>query len=205
VTGLHSVPEPPDPIPTEVAAVGWTERRVLDRLRQRHDRMTGNGPTWVYMEHVRDAAGFDAGTTIDALTMHLWPSQHFALSAYEVKVSRGDWRRELAKPWKSEPWTKVADYFWIVAPRGVALVEELPDKWGLLELAGPTGVFRVARAARRLSSAMDHRASTADLKRTLIASMLRAAVRTEKARHERTIGDLSRELNTLRLKTKEKP
>jgi hypothetical protein len=35
--------------------------------------------------------------------------------------------------------------------------------------------------------------------------MLRAAVRTEKARHERTIGDLSRELNTLRLKTKEKP
>jgi hypothetical protein len=132
------------------------------------------------MEHVRDAAGFDAGTTIDALAMHLWPSQHHAMHAFEVKVSRGDWRRELAHPEKSAPWLAVVDYFTVVAPQGVVLVEELPDRWGLLELVGPTGVFRERRPARRITERPAGYLPAADLKRSLVASMLRAAVRTAK-------------------------
>ncbi len=151
--------------------VVWTERRLLDRLRERHARRHGNGPAWVYMEHVRDRAGFDARRTIDALAMHLWPSKRHALHAFEVKVARSDWLRELANPEKARAWAELVDYFWVVAPPGVIKVEELPPHWGLL-VANRNGGLTPERHPERLGIGDE------SLTRSAVAAMLRAAQRT---------------------------
>jgi hypothetical protein len=139
--------------------------------------MVGNGPVWSFMEHVRDAAGFDARTTIDALAVHQWPSTGHEVHAYEVKVSRSDFRRELADDCaKSLPWRSWVDYFWIVAPRGIVPVEELPDGWGLLVTHG--AALAKARQARRLTPPQHGYLPREPLPRGLVAAMLRAASRT---------------------------
>jgi hypothetical protein len=107
----------------------WTERKMLDLLRARHSQMVGNGPVWGYMEHVRDGAGFTVQTTIDALAIHMWPSKHHAMHAFEVKVSRGDWLRELSNPDRAGAWTAIVDYFWVAAPSGVVKVAQI--RWRL--------------------------------------------------------------------------
>jgi hypothetical protein len=156
----------------------WTERVLLDRLRARHLRArAGNGPEWAYMEHVRDDAGFFAGTTIDALALHLWPSKRHVLHAYEVKVSRSDWRRELAQPHKSAPWLAVADFFTVVAAPGIVRVDELPEGWGLLEPSGPVSL-RSKVSAVQLTPTLPWPQRQAALERGLVAAMLRSAART---------------------------
>jgi hypothetical protein len=168
----HGWPTEADKTPT-----GWTERILLDRLRTRHNVLRGNGPVWAYMEHVKDRAGHFHRATIDALAVHLWPSSGNLVHAYEVKVSRADFRRELADGCaKSEPWTCWVDLFWIVAPAGVVPIEELPPRWGLLETRGPG--LAVRRQARALRPAPAPGEPRSDLPRSLVASMLRSAART---------------------------
>ena len=164
---LIEEPEPP---------AKFTERDLLDRLYKHHSLNSGNGPAWAYMEHVRDRAGF-ADRTIDALALHLWPSRNHEAHAYEVKVSRADFRRELEDDGaKSACWRSWVEYFWIVAPAGVVPVEELPCTWGLLVPHGAG--LRKARQATRLRPRPIGYEPAPDLPRTVIAAMLRAQVRT---------------------------
>jgi len=64
---------------------------------------------------------------------------------YEVKVSRSDWRRD----------EKLSDYMglchllYVVAPKGVVSMEELPEGVGLLEPAGASGRLVTRRKAPR--------------------------------------------------------
>lgn len=88
-------------------------------------------PEWSIMFEVRDAAGFNARVSADAVAMSLWPSRGLELHGFEIKVSRTDWRREAAKPEKAETIAKYCDRWWVVAPPGVVPVEELPPTWGL--------------------------------------------------------------------------
>lgn len=148
----------------------WTESALLDLLRKRHAGRGGNGPEWAYLEHVRDAAGFDATRTIDALALHLWPSRGHEMHAFEVKVSRSDWRRELANPAKADGWCRLVDRFWIVAPRGVVPHEEVPASWGLLETRGTTGLVATVPAPLLCT-----KAARPLIGRGLLACMLRAA------------------------------
>ncbi len=152
--------------------VRHTEASILDLLRERHAQDRGNGPAWAYMEHVRNNAGFTRKgktRTIDALALHLWESRGHDLHAYEVKVTRADFRTELASPEKADAWCQLADYFWIVAPRGIVPRDELPATWGLLETSGDG--LRVTVQAARLRETGDRPA----LSRGQIAAMLRAA------------------------------
>lgn len=49
-----------DPVVTapQPKPVKWTERMMLDLLSERYTQDAGNGPRWVYAEHVRSEAGF---------------------------------------------------------------------------------------------------------------------------------------------------
>lgn len=114
----------------------FTEASLLDLLCARYATVGGNGPRYVFMPHVRSAPGFDARRTLDAVVMDLWRSAGNALHGFEVKVSRSDWLRELADPSKAGQFLPLLDRFWIVAPRGVVLLEELPVGWGLLVPVG---------------------------------------------------------------------
>lgn len=149
-----------------------TEASMLTLLRQRHAEDKGNGPAWAYLEHVRSNAGFTRPgktRTIDALAVHLWESRGHDVHAYEVKVSRADFRTELSKPEKADTWCAIADYFWIVAPRGIVPKEELPASWGLIETHGDG--LRVTVQAKRLRDVKDRPALT----RGQVVAMLRAA------------------------------
>lgn len=152
----------------------WTERMLLDRLRQRHGMVSGNGPEWVFMEHVADQTGF-ATRRIDGLAVHLWRSRHHEVHAFEVKVSRSDFRRELADLSKSEVWTSWVEYFWIVAPHGVLTKTDIPDQWGLLVTRG--GGLAIAKRAPRLRPKPDGYLPAPDLPRSVVAAMLRQAAR----------------------------
>jgi len=144
-----------------------TEASILGLLRERHAAKRGNGPEWAYVEKVRDAAGFDAKRTADALALSLWQSRGCELHGFEVKVSRGDWRRELADPAKADGWCAIVDRWWIVAPRGVVPRDELPSTWGLLE-TGARGLTVTVQAPLL-------RETRLPLERNLLVPVLRAA------------------------------
>jgi hypothetical protein len=145
-----------------------TEHSVLVALRERHASKSGNGPEWAYVEHVRDNAGFNAKRTLDAMALGLWPSRGMELHGYEVKVSRADFRRELADVAKMDAFAHVLDRFWIVAPKGIVPAEELPATWGLLEVVDG-GAIRQKVAAPLLTK------TRADIPRDFLVPLMRAA------------------------------
>ncbi len=82
---------------------------------------------------VRDAPGFDANRTIDAVVMNLWPSRGLGLWGIEIKVSRGDWLAELKNPEKAEMIHKHVDEFYMcVGHKEIIKPGELPKGWGLI-------------------------------------------------------------------------
>lgn len=60
----------------------------------------------------------------------------------EVKVSRADFRADLAKPHRRDPALSGGTYRYYLAPAGLLAVDELPPRWGLIEYGRPR--FRVA-------------------------------------------------------------
>ena len=112
-----------------------TEAEVLELLRVRHARH-GNGGAgeYAFLTHVRNGAGFEANRTFDAVAVNLWPSKHLDVTIFEVKVSRSDWLRELKDPTKSGAALELADFFTVVAPVDCVKPDELPDRWGLIEV-----------------------------------------------------------------------
>lgn len=114
--------------------VHFTEATMLDLLAAKLNR-PGNGGSgeYAFLRHVRNAAGFDASRTFDAISVSLWPSRGLQMDGYEVKVERGDWVRELRDPAKAEAACQVVDRFWVCAPKGIVRDGELPATWGLME------------------------------------------------------------------------
>lgn len=90
-------------------------------------------PAFSVLEEVGDSTGFSTRRHIDAIVMGLWPSRGLDLSGFEIKVSLGDWRKELANPEKAEAIQKYCDYWWVVAPKDVIPLETVPTNWGLME------------------------------------------------------------------------
>ena len=112
-------------------------------MRQLQDRYSGD--EWATFAELPDGTGSRKGRTIDFYALNLWPSKAYLSAAFEVKVSRADFRRELDNPGKRAPWEKLASECWFAAPAGIIPVEELPEGWGLLELT--TDGFRAKRRA----------------------------------------------------------
>jgi hypothetical protein len=115
----------------------------MTQLLERHYTKTGNGGSgeYAFLAQVRNAAGFDAKRTFDAVAIGLWPSRGHDIHVIEIKVSRSDWLRELAKPDKAEDASKVADRFSVAAPRGVVDIGEVPATWGYIEVSGGVEEF----------------------------------------------------------------
>lgn len=118
-------------------AVKSTEREMVELLRQRYCQDSGNGPAAVLFPQVRNAAGFDATRTADALVMQLWPSRGLHLEGFEVKCSRADVLKELKQPEKAEAIARFCEKWWLVLSDPAFIKDgELPEEWGLLVLRG---------------------------------------------------------------------
>jgi len=139
-------PEQPESEPLDVLKGPPLAAYLVRLIRARHDdrgRME-----WGVFTELADGTGAMKRRTIDVFAIHLWPSKQFRSAAYEVKIDRADFRRELDDPSKRAPWEKLASECWFVAPAGVIPVEEVPEGWGLLE-ATKGGKLRRKKAARQ--------------------------------------------------------
>lgn len=99
---------------------------------------------YAVLEEVRDAAGFSASRSADGVIMSLWPSRGLEVMGIEVKISRGDWLRELKNPKKAEAIFKYCDRWWLVTGDDtIAKKEEIPSTWGWMAVRGSRMVTMV--------------------------------------------------------------
>jgi hypothetical protein len=106
--------------------------RVYEALRERYP-----APEYALFFEVANGTGAQAYRFADAMAMSLFPSRGLRMHGFEVKVSRGDWQRELSKPQKVEEGNyRFCDHWWIVAPAEIIRPGELPPMWGHLEVSG---------------------------------------------------------------------
>lgn len=86
--------------------------------------------------------GKDAEQRIDFWAMKMLPSARFRRVAYEIKVSRSDFRKEISNPYKRRRALLLSNEFYFITPPG--LVNDpalLPVEAGLIEVhpASPFG------------------------------------------------------------------
>jgi hypothetical protein len=78
--------------------------------------------------------GDDTGTRVtrhaDAVSIGIWPSTGHAVHGFEIKISRGDWLRELADPAKSQSIFRFCHRWSLVTPANLVSADELPPGWG---------------------------------------------------------------------------
>jgi len=79
------------------------------------------------------------GRFVDGVAFNVWPSKHHIIIAFEIKVSRSDFRAELKDPSKRAAAVKMADEFYFVTPKGMVQPSEIPHECGLMEV-GESGV-----------------------------------------------------------------
>jgi len=106
-------------------------------------------PAYALLNQVRNGTGYDRRVTryADALAISCWPSRGLYLAGIEIKVSRGDWLKELALPDKSAEIQQYCKYWYLAVPTGLVLPGEVPETWGLIE-CGKT--CRTTKAAPKL-------------------------------------------------------
>lgn len=92
-----------------------------------------------------EVAFFSGQRRIDFWTLEPSQSQGFRASAYEIKISRGDFRRDSHV--KQDGALRWSDRFWYVTPPGLLKRDELPPWSGLLEWDGKK--FSATRKAPR--------------------------------------------------------
>jgi hypothetical protein len=157
-----------------------TELDLLRMLRCKYTQDAGNGPAWVFIPHVRNAAGFEATRTADAVAMSVWPSRGLLLHGFEIKVSRADWLRELKNPAKAESFCALVDRWWVVtATADIVGPGELPAGWGLLVARGRSGL-RCVTEAKQIGE------PELPIDRSFLAALLRACAKTV----EKTPGEI---------------
>lgn len=124
---------------------------------------------YAMLYEVRDAAGFGASRSADIMMVGLWPSRGCQLEGMELKISRGDWLRELKKPEKAEAFVPYCDRWWVIASTSdIVKLDELPPTWGLMVPRGNgMGVIRQAPDL-----------SPKPVDRSLLAAMLKRATDT---------------------------
>jgi len=111
-----------------------TAREIIDALRKRF----GNAymrHRWAKFEEFRVGTGFGRGAEqrVDLWVMGMWQTNRMARIAYEVKMSRSDFRRELAQPTKRRQALLISNEFWFAAPFDVIPPDEVPLECGLVE------------------------------------------------------------------------
>lgn len=72
----------------------------------------------------------------DFWTLHCQSGKNYQAIAYEIKVSRADFRRDSHK--KQREARLFSDQFYYVTPPGLIKLEEVPDWAGLIEIHGET-------------------------------------------------------------------
>jgi hypothetical protein len=141
---------------------------LVNLIRKRYPLNRPDGfQRHVVLEQVADGTGIYQGRWIDAVVFDLWPSKGLLRSAFEIKVSRSDFLRELQNPIKYKWATEAFHEFWFVAPQNVIQLPELPPNVGwMFPRAGKLAIKR--HAVQNSNPKLDD---------VLLASFMRAAAK----------------------------
>lgn len=112
----------------------FTSKFIHEALKKRYCP-----PEWIYTKEFSMLTGWESSTGlgrfVDGVAFNMWPSKGHIVIAFEIKVSRGDFRNELKDPSKREFAVRTADEFYFVVPKGMVEPEEIPHECGLMEVA----------------------------------------------------------------------
>lgn len=86
----------------------------------------------IWFQELRLSSGFGMEGRIDFLALNPGPSSGNKATAYEIKVTRSDFRRD--SHLKQRGARLFSDQFYYIAPVGVIPHEEIPDWAGLIEV-----------------------------------------------------------------------
>jgi len=129
----------------------WKAEELVDRVRAKYG---DEGRASVVIEQLASGVGARATSWIDAASFDLWPSKGLTRRAFEIKVARGDFLRELQNPAKNAWARECFHEFWYVAPPEVIKEEELPEGCGWLKPRG-SGLGIARHASRRENPTLD--------------------------------------------------
>lgn len=173
----------------KILAEGITSSTIKTLLRLRHSEPA---LAWAFFDEFIPGIGYGssgAGTRLDGWAMNVWPSNGYRTIAYEIKVSRGDFLRDLKNPEKREWALAFTDEFYYVAPRHLISPKELPDDCGLIEVTKVTvkGAYQIGdalynvRATKKPTSKAWGKVRDRDQRPTwdLMAAVARRACRAE--------------------------
>jgi len=110
-----------------------TSSQILDAIAERHCHKHQKG-RYLFLRELRVGTGYIANRSIDGFLMDAYPSSGMFRTAFEVKVSRADFRREIAEPNKRREAMRYSNYFYFIAPAGVLKHEDIPVDCGLMEV-----------------------------------------------------------------------
>jgi hypothetical protein len=114
-------------------------------------------PEWALVFELRNGTGYGRQDRYaDGAAWNCYPSKGLHRLAFEIKVSRADFARELGEPMKRRWLEQHFHETWFVAAAGVAKEEELPEGWGLMVATKDVASLRVVRHAPH----RDYQAST---------------------------------------------
>lgn len=124
----------------------WTESRVFNLLDKPFPK-----PAHVHLSGVRNGTGYarKQTRTADGLILSVYPSRGLWMAGVEIKVSKGDWRKELADVDKSCEIQRFCHYWYVAAPKGIIPLGKVPDTWGLIECTDKTAA--ITKPAPKLS------------------------------------------------------
>ncbi len=95
-------------------------------------RSSYSEPNYQYLQEVRDATGYDAVRTADAIAIGMYRSCGRKIHGFEIKVSRTDWLKEISNAAKSESLFRYC-HRWalVISDESYVHPGELPDGWGM--------------------------------------------------------------------------
>ncbi len=119
----------PDDYISKLASL--TSNDVLAVLKQKFCE-----PEWLFIPELRVGTGygFSREQRIDAWALNTFPSKQFAKIAFEIKVYRSDFLKEITHPEKRKAAMGVCNQFYFATIEGVAKSEEIPDDCGWFEV-----------------------------------------------------------------------
>ena len=123
-------------------------------LARRHPT---DGGEWMTMFELRNGTGWSARQEryLDCFALNLYPSKNHIRHAYEIKISRNDWLKELSQPEKRTWGLEISNQFWFIAPTGIIKKEEVPEGCGLLRVTDNGKLVRDVIAQHRKTRDFD--------------------------------------------------
>lgn len=106
-------------------------KEIVEHLRKRHPQ-----PEWSFFHELRLGSGFSkkAQKRVDAWALNCYPSSKHLKIAYEIKVYRQDFLKEIKDPKKRQEALNLSNQFYFVAPKGVIRIDEVPLECGYIEI-----------------------------------------------------------------------